>query len=367
VNQYTCRKFTFERDIIDALDGLFSSLRTVEDEAFICALPETLLDTALLWQPKGPLRRRKPLLDGRMIPSWSWAGWVGNIGYPWFLDPDQIHAEITSWSIEIAKDGHGRDADVYSLYVDSNYLSDDAGDSMERARFRGLRNGRMPPASFEETLPPWKQSPWRTQSPSLSRVAKRWRVDDKATGTVDARSIPTNENHHVLSYKHSAQEMPRIQSGTLRFTTQMASFIISKGHGETYKNTVLRKPRALETLHILYRERTGPSIWVGSLLLEAGEAQDMDALTVGDFIVLSSTNSSLNPMNFELGVQMPHRGKFYDETRFGALSSSSVQPMMYNVMWIQWHPRASTRRGVGQIHRRGWALSNYMERSIALK
>ena len=366
VNQYTCRKFTFERDIIDALDGLFSSLQTVEDEAFICALPETLLDTALLWQPNGPLRRRKPLLDGHLIPSWSWAGWVGNTGYGWLLDPDQIHTEITSWSIEIAKDDYGRDADVYRLYVDSNYLSEDTEDSLERARFRGLRNGRIPPASFEETLPRWEQSPWRTQSPTLSRVAKAGRAVRKATGTVDTRSTLTNDNHHILSYKHSAQEIPRIQRGTLRFTTQMASFIIASWHGEVYKNTMRPNPRARETLQILYRERTGPSIWVGSLLLEAGEAEDMDTLTVGDFIILSSTNISFNLFGSELGVQMPHKGKIYDETRFGALSSSSVQPMLYNVMWIQWHPRGSTRRGIGQIHRRGWALSNYIERRIML-
>jgi hypothetical protein len=367
VNQYTCRKFTFERDIIDALDGLFSSLQTVEDEAFICALPETLLDTALLWQPRGPLRRRKPLLDGRLIPSWSWAGWVGSTGYEWFLNPDKIHTEITSWSIKIAKDDYGRDADVYTLYVDSNYLSEDTEDSLERARFRGLRDGRIPPPSFEETLPPWQQSPWRTQSPTLSRVAKARRTVHKATGTVGMGSTLTNENRHILSYKHSAQDMPRIQRGTLCFTTQMASFIITNRHDEVYKNTMRPSPQALETLQILYSERSGPSIWVGSLLLEAGESEDMDPLTVGDFIIRSSTNSSLNPAEYGVDTMTtPRRGRIYDETRFGALSSSSVQPMLYNVMWIQWHPRGSTRRGIGQIHRRGWALSNYIERKIAL-
>lgn len=51
VNHSSARDFTCESDVIDALDGLFSDIRTAEYEFFICGLPETFLDTTLLWQP----------------------------------------------------------------------------------------------------------------------------------------------------------------------------------------------------------------------------------------------------------------------------------------------------------------------------
>lgn len=84
VNQFTTRDFTCETDVIDRL---FNNIRTAEDEFFICGLPETLLDTALLYQPQVSLRRRKQAPGVGSFPSWSWAGWVGRAWYPWYLNP----------------------------------------------------------------------------------------------------------------------------------------------------------------------------------------------------------------------------------------------------------------------------------------
>lgn len=357
VDQFTSREFTYESDVIDALDGLFNSLGTVEDEAFICGLPETLLDTALLWQPRGPLRRRKPYPNGEAFPTWSWAGWVGDSGYSWDINPDDIHTEITNWTIKTQ-------ADTYSLYVDANYNSRGDDEDVKCARFRGLRDGRLPCASFEATSPPWKPSPWRSESPIdiRSRRATQQAANGLRRGTTHDR------DPHLLSYKYSTdtQQLRRIQNGTLTFTTQMASFIIWCNPGEMYVNETNPRQRALEPLPIFYRKGKGPFIWVGIVHVEASESKSMDMLSVGEFIILSSTWKCLSPVRSEYGVRLPEIGTIYDETRFGPLPRGTSEPILYNVMWIDWHPRGSVRRGIGQIHRDGLELANSLERTIRL-
>ncbi|KAF2247304.1 HET-domain-containing protein [Trematosphaeria pertusa] len=352
VNQFTSREFTYESDVIDALDGLFSSLRTVEDEAFICGLPETFLDAALLWQLSAPLRRRKPLPSGEDIPSWSWAGWVGKTGYSWYINPDDIHAEITGWAITTS-------TDTYSLYVDPNYNSRSDYESVERSRWRGLRDGRLPSAGFEATSPPWKPSPWRSESP----------VEVRAKRAVQQKHASW-QGDHSLSYKYSsdAHGLPRILSGTLCFKTRMASFIIGCDRGKWFVNEMRPGQRTLEPLLLLYREGRKPAIWVGTLLVETEEAKTMDQLSIGQFIILSSTSTCLSPIKYEYGVRLPANGTIYDETRFGPLRETSEEPpTLYNVMWINWRPSGSTRRGIGQVHRDGWELADSLERTIKLK
>lgn len=79
VEHYTHRQITYSADILKALAGILGIL----EQCFHCrmsyGLPHTLLDVAILWRPRERLRRRP--LNEINIPSWSWAGWVGRVGY----------------------------------------------------------------------------------------------------------------------------------------------------------------------------------------------------------------------------------------------------------------------------------------------
>ncbi|KAF2650916.1 HET-domain-containing protein, partial [Lophiostoma macrostomum CBS 122681] len=75
IEEYTKRSMRREHDILNALTGI---LNTLVDSRHIAGLPFAIFDMALLWQPRQRLRRR------RGFPSWSWAGWVGQIH--WFDD-----------------------------------------------------------------------------------------------------------------------------------------------------------------------------------------------------------------------------------------------------------------------------------------
>jgi hypothetical protein len=84
VKNFTKRAFSDERDVVHAFQGVASLLQPAFKGNFLFGLPETELDAALLWQPYSSARRRIDNTTGSpLFPSWSWAGWVGEIRYLW--------------------------------------------------------------------------------------------------------------------------------------------------------------------------------------------------------------------------------------------------------------------------------------------
>lgn len=74
---------------------------------FICGLPQTFFDDALLWQPCSPLQRRFSNTRGNnnvVLPSWSWAGWEGEIQISrWASRWDDLslafHNDLVIWKL----------------------------------------------------------------------------------------------------------------------------------------------------------------------------------------------------------------------------------------------------------------------------
>ena len=78
VHDYAQRKLTYGDDALHAVASLLSVMSTSFMGGFISGLPEMFFDEALLWQPAQPMQKRRS--SGRHdIPSWSWAGWEGEI------------------------------------------------------------------------------------------------------------------------------------------------------------------------------------------------------------------------------------------------------------------------------------------------
>ncbi|KAF2663664.1 HET-domain-containing protein [Microthyrium microscopicum] len=81
VPQYTCRRLSYDQDILNALHGMFTrvSLRTKVE--FWSAIPVRNMAFALCWakvsdeDSLGRLERREG------FPSWSWCGWKGQVTY----------------------------------------------------------------------------------------------------------------------------------------------------------------------------------------------------------------------------------------------------------------------------------------------
>ena len=84
VVKYTKRTMSDESDAVNAFQGIASLLQPAFKANFLFGLPETELDIALLWQPTSLIRRRvNPETKGPLFPSWSWAGWIGEVAYRW--------------------------------------------------------------------------------------------------------------------------------------------------------------------------------------------------------------------------------------------------------------------------------------------
>ncbi len=94
------RKLTYEHDVLFATAGLTNLLEKALHTKFLYGLPVTQLEESLFWSPiePGSLRRRKGKDDNPFGPSWSWSGWVGEIG--WMagdIDSVDLSAEKINW------------------------------------------------------------------------------------------------------------------------------------------------------------------------------------------------------------------------------------------------------------------------------
>ncbi|KAJ4288590.1 hypothetical protein N0V90_011827 [Kalmusia sp. IMI 367209] len=80
VEAYSMRNLSFQEDAINAFSGVLSVFKTLFRGRFVYGLPTTELDQALLWYPASSVQRR--CRNGQeLFPSWSWAGWVGQVCY----------------------------------------------------------------------------------------------------------------------------------------------------------------------------------------------------------------------------------------------------------------------------------------------
>lgn len=84
VANYTRRNLTLKTDILNAFAGISSILERKMASSFRYGLPERVFHQALFWIPSSQVVRRtlEPDSNGVAIshmPSWSWAGWEGQV------------------------------------------------------------------------------------------------------------------------------------------------------------------------------------------------------------------------------------------------------------------------------------------------
>ena len=80
VCQFNKRKLTYDEDVLHAFAGVTSTFNSGFHGGILWGIPELFFDYCIVWRPLGLLRRRRAHLSpGNTIPSWSWAGWEGEI------------------------------------------------------------------------------------------------------------------------------------------------------------------------------------------------------------------------------------------------------------------------------------------------
>jgi hypothetical protein len=85
VQTYSCRTLSYSSDVLFAFSGLASALSELSGGSSYYGVLESSIDLCLLWIPIGSTISRRTDLDVSKkfyeFPSWSWAGWEGEISY----------------------------------------------------------------------------------------------------------------------------------------------------------------------------------------------------------------------------------------------------------------------------------------------
>lgn len=101
VTEYTRKNLTYTKDILLAYQGLSRILESRLHTKFILGLPEAYLDVALLWLPRTVLKRR--ICPDFTFPSWSWAGWIGQVGFEETEDSKlERMVPVIKWYLKVA-------------------------------------------------------------------------------------------------------------------------------------------------------------------------------------------------------------------------------------------------------------------------
>ena len=82
ISEYSARQMSYSTDALNAIEGVLSYLKSRFPGGFAYGLPYAYLNTALIWDPFGPVKRRRhPTSGAPIFPSWSWAGWECKVSY----------------------------------------------------------------------------------------------------------------------------------------------------------------------------------------------------------------------------------------------------------------------------------------------
>lgn len=117
VREYTRRELTYPSDGLDAAFGVMRPHSHMVNDRLLCGLlVATLFEYGLLWIPFQRLKRRKTESMCQW-PTWSWAGWVGQVGYQDLESHEDIATRraIPNWRVK-SVDGPTRV--IYSCHND---------------------------------------------------------------------------------------------------------------------------------------------------------------------------------------------------------------------------------------------------------
>lgn len=116
VEEYSERKMTFASDRLLGIDGVLDVFRREFNLRYFYGLPDTIFHLALLWQPRSKIKRvpTDAKYDLPLFPSWSWAGWIGPVGYENWNDFNGL-LELTERARRVIPFGNLETPEGYTL------------------------------------------------------------------------------------------------------------------------------------------------------------------------------------------------------------------------------------------------------------
>jgi hypothetical protein len=158
VEEYTHRQMSNLADILNAFAGLDRIFSVALQSEAIFGLPTKNLDAGLHWRPTRQLVRRAG------FPSWSWAGWIGQVT---FNRPYKLMRGADGAFISYAEDVHGEEGirPLIRWHVLGSSSYDDQLGTADVNHLVSPINGNGLGFPYDSDAPPkeWENGPWHTE------------------------------------------------------------------------------------------------------------------------------------------------------------------------------------------------------------
>jgi hypothetical protein len=307
VEEYTHRQMSHQTDILNAFAGLGRIFSMALQSESYFGLPAKSLDVALLWRPTQRLKRRSG------FPSWSWAGWVGQVAYN---KPYDLRRSVDGKFLSFGENPYGeegvRPLIRWNVLGTSpiNHLVDlnDLHALVQPVNGTGLGF----PYSNEALPTEWENGPWHTE------------VDSPVGEPRRARPVPNNV-FNDRAPGNIAQQLIFWASCTTKLHLGQS---ISQPSDQAWIRTDLPPAR----------------YWI----------VDSDSYAVGNVLLDSEDNKASSDLGRYGFIQIA-------EAQYAGLDNEErdVEDYpLYVVMLVEWDDQrqVAERRGIGRVNKEAWKL-----------
>ncbi|KAL2049735.1 hypothetical protein ABVK25_009958 [Lepraria finkii] len=348
VQTYTSRHLTFSSDILLAFKAHEARFHPLFRSDFLFGLPRSELDSQLLWQPGGPLKRRRdPRTNLPSFPTWSWAGWVGKAN----CNDDEnlsriewIEADGTRFSNQDFRYPAGANADVYKRLGYRNQW----GGALQQGVPYYMEKSRPERYFFHLTAPEEE----RMLGPNLKAGTNHLVF---AAETTSALKVEFGHYWAMSVYNHKCTGCDDAEKDghvvCPPIIPDKDDFVAGYVIVPAELSTKMKEDDDEGRYELIRISRTKPREQT-----ERGE-EDPDLLVDEEAVTMEKTSFPDRP-----DVEKSKHSCACDQRRFDV----SKPWCLYNVMLVEWEAQVAYRMGLGTVHIDAWAQAKPREKIITL-
>ncbi|KAL9065495.1 MAG: hypothetical protein Q9161_008200 [Pseudevernia consocians] len=336
---YTSRQLTYAIDILNAFEGVAARFRPLFRSDLLFGIPRSELDSQILWQPHGPMtRRRDPQTDLPIFPSWSWAGWVGKV---------RCNTRENLSRIEWI----GDDGKTFSS-KDCRYPKGANRDPVKRILYRCEWK-----AALENGVPYY----WEVKNPDQYFL--------HPTALEDERAIGPNLRQGTDQIVFEAETTSAFQIGWGHYLTMAIYFHKCTTENHTVCPLPLRDPEGFIAGYVLIPGDISTNMNAETryeiiMISRAMNISQTDRGEENPDLLVDSEATTLEKTHFPDApdVNTSQNAYGFDERRFDSRKSWCL----YNIMLVEWREGVAYRLGVGTMHIDAWAQAKPEKKTIIL-
>ena len=348
VETYTSRHLSYPSDVLNAFKGIESVLRPFFRSDFIFGLPRSEVDSQLLWQPTGSLRRRRdPKTAHALFPSWSWAGWVGEVEC-------NTHEQLSriEWI-----EGNGERFSGKDFRYPTGANQDPARRLEYRVEWRAALEFTGAPYYYEKENPDqWFSHPTapeekRTLGPNLKSMTDHLLFEAETTANHNISLDHYWPMSGISSQNCTDENHTACPLGLFDFDGYQAGYV--KVPGEVF----LRFRDDIANGTFIPNEYEFVLISRGKISEQKDRGEeDPELLVDSDAINMAKSHFPDRPSDTS------RDGCGFNRQRYDATKPWCV----YNIMLVEWIDGVAYRLGVGQMHIDSWAQAHPVKKTIEL-